>query len=86
MQLPFVISNISRHLVAYLYLPLDQASTKKYNTCNIVYTEAKGALKGEDNNNVHTIVRVYPLRSQYPYSLKCQEEIPHEYRHIFAMT
>jgi hypothetical protein len=66
MHLP-LISNISRYLVAFLYLPLVQASTKKYNTCNVVYTEAKGVLKRADSNNLRTIVRVYTPHSQHPF-------------------
>jgi hypothetical protein len=69
MYLPLVISNILRHIVAFLYLPRVHASTKKDNICNVMYTEVKGAMKSEDNNMLYTSVRVDIPHPQRPYSL-----------------
>jgi len=67
--LPVVFSNISRLRVSFLYLPALLASTKKDNICTVVYTEAKGATKSEDNNNLYTSIRVDTPHPQRPYSL-----------------
>jgi len=63
MYCPFLL------LSAALCLPGVLASTKKDNICTVLYTEAKRATKSEDNNNLHTSVRVDTPHPQSPYSL-----------------